>query len=102
MELVYLPYENQIDVSATQHDHWTDKISQPLRDFLSNLAEYHLISEVKEEMIIELAPPENEQEITGVVFNETETHLDYLSNTQQDDLLSKLILQERPLQLLVI
>ena len=53
-------------------------------------------------MIIELAPPENEQEITGVVFNETETHLDYLSNTQQDDLLSKLILQERPLQLLVI
>ena len=95
MELVYLPYENQIDVSATQHDHWTDKISQPLRDFLSNLAEYHLISEVKEEMIIELPEPEKGKEVTNEVVNETVTHLEYLSNTQQDDLLRKFKLQER-------
>ena len=30
--------------------------------------------------MIELAPPENEQEITNEVFNESETHLEDLSN----------------------
>ena len=81
MELVYLPHEFTQDVSAACHDHWSDEISQPLLDFLSNLTEDHLVSEVKEEMIIELAPPENEQEVTDEVFNESETHLEYLSNT---------------------
>ena len=97
MELVYMPYENKYDVSAAHHDHWTDEISQPLLDFLSNLTEDHLVSEVKEEMIIELTEPENEQEVTNEVFNEAVTHLEYLSNTQQDDLLRKFILQERTL-----
>ena len=48
-------------------------------------------------MIIELTPSENGQEVTDMTFNDNETHLDYLSNTQQDDLLRKFILQERTL-----
>ena len=69
MELVYLPYENQPDAPAAQHDQWTDKISQPLLDFLSNLREDQLSSEVKEEMIIELTPSENGQEVTDMTSN---------------------------------
>ena len=97
MELVYLPHEYKQDVSAARQDHWSDEISQPLLDFLSNQTKDHLLSEVKEEMIIELTEPENEQEVTNEVFNEAVTHLEYLSNTQQDDLLRKFILQERTL-----
>ena len=48
-------------------------------------------------MIIELTEPEKEQEVTNEVFNETVTHLEYLSNTQQDDLLRKFILQKHTL-----
>ena len=75
MKLVYLPYEYKHDVSAALHDHCTDEISQPLLDFLSNLTEDHLVSELKEEMIIELTGPENEQEVTNEVFNEAVSHL---------------------------
>ena len=48
-------------------------------------------------MVIDLAEPETGKEVTNKVFNDTVTHLEYLSNTQQDDLLRKFILQERTL-----
>ena len=42
-----------------------------------------------------MATPENEHAVTDTAVNNDVTYLDYLSNTQQDDLPRKFILQER-------
>ena len=95
---MYLPYVNQPDDTATQHaQSWTDNISQPLLDFLSNLNDRQICSEVQEEMLIELSTPENDRGVIEMAVNDDATYLDYLSNTQQDDLLRKFILQGRTL-----
>ena len=48
-------------------------------------------------MLINLSSPENNDEINMDEQMENATHLDYLSNIPQDDLLRKFILQERVL-----
>jgi len=97
MELIYQRHDLTYDASPVYDTDWSNEISQPLLDFLSNLTENHLVSEVKEEMVIDLAEPETGEEVTNEEVNDTVTHLEYLSNTQQDDLLRKFILQERTL-----
>ena len=82
MELVYLPYVNQPDDTAAQLEQsWTDKISQPLLDFLPNLNDRQICSEVQEGMLIELSTPENDHEVIETAVNDDATYLDYLSNT---------------------
>ena len=43
-------------------------------------------------MLIELSTPQNDDEVIETAVNDNEAYLDYLSNTQQDDLLRKFIL----------
>ena len=64
-------------------------------DFLSTLPEENLVSEVNDELVINLEEPGKREEIENDVLETDMTYLDYLSNTQQDDLLRKFILQER-------
>ena len=45
--------------------------------------------------MINLEEPETAEEVKNDALNTDMTYLDYLSNTQQDDLLRKFILQER-------
>ena len=40
-----------------------ENISQPRLDFLSNLGEHQIYTEVQDEMFIELSSPENEEEL---------------------------------------
>ena len=62
-------------------------------EFLSNVDESCLYAEVPEEMTIELS----ESETKNLDENNQDMHVynNYLSNTQQDDLMRKYILQER-------
>ena len=64
-------------------------------DFLSTLPEESLVSEVNDELVINLEEPGKRDQIENDVLETDTTYLDYLSNTQQDDLLRKFILQER-------
>ena len=48
-------------------------------------------------MLLNLSPPENTDMISENKENENVTYLDYLSNTQQDDLVREFILQEKAL-----
>jgi len=66
-----------------------------LLDFLSTLPEENLVSEVNDELVINLEEPGKGEDIENDVLETDMTYLDYLSNTQQDDLLRKFILQER-------
>ena len=50
---------------------------------------------MNEEMVIDLAELKTGNEVTNDTFDDTVTHLEYLSNAQQDDLLRKFTLQER-------
>ena len=74
---------------------WSEKIGRPLLDFLSTLTGDNLVSEVNEEMVINLEGPETPDKVSNDALDNDMTYLDYLSNTQQDDLLRKFILQER-------
>ena len=75
MKMIYQPYDLTFETS-------------PVYDT-------NLVSEVNEEMVIDLAELKTGNEVTNDTFDDTVTHLEYLSNTQQDDLLRKFILQER-------
>ena len=58
MELIYQPHNLTFETSPVYDTDWSNQISQPLLDFLSNLTEDHLVSEVNEEMVIDLTEPE--------------------------------------------
>ena len=95
MKMIYQPYDLTFETSPVYDIDWSNQIGQPLLDFLSNLTVDHLVSEVNEEMVIDLAEPETGNEVTNDTLDDTVTHLEYLSNTQQDDFFRKFILQER-------
>ena len=48
MELIYLPHDLTHDATPVHNTDWSNEISQPLLDFLSNLMEGHLVSEVED------------------------------------------------------
>ena len=72
---------------------WKDQVKKPVLEFLSNVDESCLYAEVPEEMTIELS----ESETKNLDENNQDMHVynNYLSNTQQDNLMRKYILQER-------
>ena len=56
---MYFPYANQPDDPGMQQEQsWTD-VSQPLLDFLSNIGDKQICSDVPEEMLIGLSTPES-------------------------------------------
>ena len=95
---MYFPYTNQPEDPGIQQEQlWTDNVSQPLPDFLSNISDRQICSDVPEEMIIDLSTPESNQKISEADDCNDKTYLDYLSSAQHDDLLRKFILQEKTL-----
>ena len=64
MELVYLPYLDQPDEHQEHQPPWEKNVTQPLLDFLSNLNDKQMYADVQDEMIINLSPPENNDEIS--------------------------------------
>ena len=70
-----------------------NNVEKPVLDFLSNVDEHCLYAQGPEEMVIQLSEPEtkNMDEDNQNIPN----HISYLSNTQQDELMRKYILQEK-------
>ena len=95
IDMIYQQHDLTSEVWQQYETDWSEKIGRPLLDFLSTLTEDNLVSEVNEEMVINLEEPETAEEVKNDALNTDMTYLDYLSNTQQDDLLRKYILQER-------
>ena len=77
MELVYLPYSSQPDEQQEQQSPWEKNVSQPLLDFLSNLNDRQMYADVQDEMLIDLSPSENNDEIIENEENDNATYLDY-------------------------
>ena len=72
---------------------WMNNVEKPVLDFLSNVDEHCLYAQVPKEMVIQLSEPE-----TINMDNDNQNipnHISYLSNTQQDELMRKYILQEK-------
>ena len=95
IDMVFQQHDLTSEVWQQHETNWSEKIGRPLLDFLSTLPEESLVSEVNDELVINLEEPGKREEIENDVLETDMTYLDYLSNTQQDDLLRKFILQER-------
>ena len=76
MDMIYQPHDLTFENSPEYDTDWSDQIGQPLLDFLSNLTVDNLVSEVNEEMVIDLAGPETGNEVINDTFDDTVTYLD--------------------------
>ena len=85
-------YRQQLDEDDDQPE-WMASVSKPVLEFLSNIETENLHANVPDEMLIQLQRPE-------IANNDRNNEMDpnymcHLSNTQQDDLMRKYILQEK-------
>ena len=87
-------YRLTIEIEDDQPD-WMNDVGEPVLEFLSNIDENCLHAQVPEELVIQLHGPVKAND--GENNDNTSNCLSYLSNTQQDDLMRKYILQEKSL-----
>ena len=85
----YRPLEGAED----EQPDWMNNVGKPVPDFLSKANEDCLYAQIPEEMIIQLSEPEMKS--LDENNQNMHDHIYYLSNTQQDELMRRYILQER-------
>ena len=68
-------------------------VGAPVLEFLSNIDKDCLYAKVPEEMVIQLSGPETANKNENI--DDIPNCISYLSNTQQDELMRRYILQEK-------
>ena len=63
IDMVYQQHDLTSEVWQQYETDWSEKIGRPLLDFLSTLPEENLVSEVNDELVINLEEPETAEEV---------------------------------------
>ena len=85
-------YRGQINTDDDRPG-WMTNVGKPVLEFLSNINNDSLYARVPDEMTIQLHGPETVNRVDNI--ENTPNYMSHLSNTQQDDLMRKYILQEK-------